>query len=663
MDMTTITATALVFDPPSITLTLDSAAAVKTASFTLKATLADMSVHDVTAESLDFDRPDLASFVIGPPAVLTATGAVAGSGELHAVYGGLEAKAELTVNIVETASAGTIDNAVTTALGQASLPADAQLTSLLYPYDKTVFPLGLASPLLMWNAPNKTGDVYRVTLAEKGYTYDYYSAVNDPAQLRVPQDAWDRVTASNTGDALALTVSRWDSVASKAYSSVTESFTVAPESLQGAIYYWTASQSDAGRIGSINRVYPGSGAKPEQLNQGRCMGCHSVSADGTTLVATIEDPSAPSVAPYSNWTGERAWASFSLPDGTLSNQTTKSGANSALTPDGKYVVFGGRADLVNNAFVPGSKYISLATTATGVVIPTSGLDDLVLTGSDGVMMPSFSPDGTKLALVEAGGDLSDNVLPTPSVRILYLDFDQSVPKVDALNIHEVVAASALPANNNQLGYPSFSPDGSYIAYHSGQFSTGCHDGCVDSSPDSGDLWVSATTGGAPIRMANIDDPPLLADHSTQREPTFCPVSRGGYSWVVFTSMRDWGNAHTGPVINSKRRLWVAAVDSKLGTVDPSHPAFYIEGQDDTPNMRGFWALAQCIATPTPPATGAACTSGFQCCSGFCVDGQCVDKSKLSCAGVGEACAAAGDCCNKTATNCVDNLCQVNDVPK
>jgi hypothetical protein len=660
---TTIVATALVFDPPSVTLTLDSAGAVKTASYTLKATLPDMTVHDVTAESLDFDRPDLASFVIGPPAVLTATGAVAGSGELHAVYGGLEAKAELTVNIVESATEGTIAKTVTDALGKANLPADPTLTTLLYPYDKTVFPLGLASPLLMWNAPNKTGDVYRVHLEEKGYSYDYYSAVNDPAQLRVPQAAWDRVTASNGGDALVLSVSRWDAVASKAYSSASESFTVAPESLRGAIYYWTASDSAKGRIGSINRVYPGSGAKPEVLNQGRCMGCHSVSADGTTLVATVEDPSAPTVAPYSNWTKVRAWASFSLPTGTLGNQTTKSGANSALTPDGKYVVFGGRADLVNGAFVPGSKYISLADTATGTVVATSGLDDLVLTGSDGVMMPSFSPDGSKLALVEAGGDLSDNVLPTPSVRILYLDFDQTGPKFDGATIHEVVKASALPAKNDQLGYPSFSPDGSYIAYHSGQYSTGCHDGCVDSSPDAGDLWVSPTAGGAPIRMATLDDPPNVADHFAQREPTFCPVSRGGYSWVVFTSMRDWGNAHTGAVINSKRRLWVAAIDQKLGTVDPSHPAFYVEGQDDTPNMRGFWALAQCIETPKPPATGPACTANFECCSGFCVDGQCADKSKLTCAGVGEACAAAGDCCNKGATDCVDNVCKVNEIPK
>ncbi|MEO8905876.1 MAG: hypothetical protein ABI488_25315 [Polyangiaceae bacterium] len=683
-----VVATALSFDPPQVTLNLDSVGALKTATYTLKATIAGGAKRVVAAESLEFDRPDIASFVLGPPAVLTATGSVAGTGVLHAVFGGLEAKAELTVNIAESSVGGPVAQPAIDALIAGALPADPTLTTLLYPYDKTVFPLGLASPLMMWNAVNPSGDVYRIQLGQKGYALDYFTTVTAPAQVRVPQAAWDRVTSSNTGDPLTLTVSRWDSVTSKAYTSVSETFTVAPESLRGAIYYWTASQSDPAdiktRIGSIKRLYPGEGAKPEALYQGRCMGCHSVSADGSTMVATIEDPLAKTVAPYSNWTGVRAWAAFSTADPTApTNLTTKSGANSALTPDGKYVVFGGRADITNDAFIPGSKFISLATTATGEVIADSGLDDMVLpmgdvlatNKSDGVQMPSFAPDGTKLALVEVGvgSDLSDNVLPTPAVRIIYLDFDQSKPKFDGLNIHEVVKASALPASANQLGYPSFSPDGKYIAYHSGQYSTGCHkanttDGnpnCLDGTDDSGELWVSPTAGGAPIRMANLDDPPNVADHMTQREPTFCPISRGGYSWVVFTSMRDWGNAHTGPVINGKRRLWLAAVDKKLGTVDPSHPAFYVEGQDDTPNMRGFWALAQCIETPKAPAKAAACTSGFECCSGFCVDGQCVDKTSLACMGIGDACSAATDCCNSGGglTDCFGGKCRVVEVPK
>jgi hypothetical protein len=650
-------ATNLVFDPPVVTLVIDSPTANKVATYTLTATLRDGTVQTVAAESVEIDRPDLAGIAPGPPVVLTASGTVAGTGVLHGVYGGLEATAKLIVKIVESEAVGTVPQPARDALGKDGLAKDPTLTSLLYPYDQTVFPLGLNSPLMMWNAPNPTGDVYRIHLEEQGYSYDLYTAADAPARVRVPQEAWDRVTSSNTGDKLVLTVSRWDATASVAYSSATESFTIAPESLRGAIYYWTASGNGVQRIGSIVRISPGSGGMPVTLNQGRCMGCHSVSADGTTLVATVEDPSAPSVAPYRhNATGVRAWASFTLPAGTLGIQTTESGSNSALTPNGKYVVFGGRSQTP----IPGSKYISLATTATGVVVANSGLDDIVPEANMNVMMPSFSIDGTKLALVEGGGDFNDNVLPQPSNRIVYLDFDATGPKFSP-TLHEVVRVTALPANNNQVGYPAFTPDSQYVAYHTGQYSTGCHDGCLDSSPDSGDLWISSVAGGAPIRLASLDDPPAIADHSVHREPTFCPVKRGGYSWVVFTSMRDWGNSHTGPVINGKRRLWVAAIDDKIGTVDPSHPAFYVEAQLDTPNMRGYWALAACIATPAPGMMGAMCKSGFECCSGFCVNGQCADKAKLSCVGVSQACKSAAECCNQGATDCIDGVCKVGVV--
>jgi hypothetical protein len=231
-------------------------------------------------------------------------------------------------------------------------------------------------------------------------------------------------------------------------------------------------------------------------------------------------------------------------------------------------------------------------------------------------------------------------------------------------VHEIVNTSAFPAGNNQLGYPTFTPNGQYVAYHTGIFSTGCHPGgqpgdCDDTTADNGDLWMSSIDGGPPIRLANVDDPPNPADHFVHREPTFCPVTRGGYAWMVFTSMRDWGNEVTGPAVNGKRRLWVAAIDTTIGSVDPSHPPFYVEGQDElTANMRGFWALSPCIATPKPGQPEMACTAGFQCCSGFCVGGQCVGTATPTCAGVGDACTATGDCCNAGATDCIDMTCQV-----
>ena len=46
--------------------------------------------------------------------------------------------------------------------------------------------------------------------------------------------------------------------------------------------------------------------------------------------------------------------------------------------------------------------------------------------------------------------------------------------------------------------------------------------------------------------------------------------------------------------------------------DPSHPAFWLPGQDTgNNNMRGEWALNPC------KQTGNTCSSGYDCCTGFC----------------------------------------------
>ncbi len=178
------TATALAFDPPSITLLIDSATASKTASYSLIATLKGGEKAKVTAESLQFDRPDLAAQKNGSPVVLTATGAVAGKGKLHAVYGGLDATADLEVQLLEKTVQGTIPPEVMTALdGGAATPAqDPTLTTLLYPYDKTVFALGLKSPEFMWTAPDAVNDVYRLHAEQAGYKVDVYGAATRAGQ-------------------------------------------------------------------------------------------------------------------------------------------------------------------------------------------------------------------------------------------------------------------------------------------------------------------------------------------------------------------------------------------------------------------------------------------------------------------------------------------------
>ena len=758
--------TSLILSPATATVTVTSSGAVTT-NFTLQGKTASGALIPVLAQSVQFTRPDLATVakaqVASAPIVVTAPAGgtpYGGTGSLQVVYEGLSASAQLTVK-VELATYGTGLSATSPgviALGGGggatgdggahpkdagsgpTLPPDT-VASILYPYDKTVWPLGLTSPRVMWNAPNTT-DVYRIHYAETNFTYDsYFTLASLPAQMPLDQATWDHMTASNlaktTPDPLTFTLSRYDSTAQKAYLTASETWTIAPESLAGAIYYWSVSRTSSTQVGFISRLRPGSGGTPEQLYAGECIGCHAVNANGTVLVGDVDDTAqtspdagaAPTMAPYTNgFSPTRAWASFDITQESapLTKQTTEYGADLALTPDGKYVVFGG----ASKPSTAGSKYMSLSDLC-GNVVANSGLDSMSLPFGDGgtqqvnPMMPAFSPDGTKLAVVLSptfNDSFQDNVLPqVPAPNplgltesIAYLSFDESGPTfnptVNTLFDSNNAAFTTLGPGGtpwNGIAYPSFSPDSKSIAFHVGQYATGCNSfdvaspnpdvSCGDLGSDNGALFIATLADKTPIRMANADTPPVAADAYSAVEPTFNPVVRGGYAWVVFTSLRQFGNqawpaevadaGATNTLINAKRRLWVAAVDTTVGTIDPSHPAIYLEGQTDTPNMRAFWTLSSCIATPgatggsldagvpsdaapkpidagkkTGDAGSLACTAGFQCCSGFCENGICVDISSVGCTGAGDTCSVTSDCCNDSVVQCMAGKCVVPPPP-
>jgi hypothetical protein len=143
------------------------------------------------------------------------------------------------------------------------------------------------------------------------------------------------------------------------------------------------------------------------------------------------------------------------------------------------------------------------------------------------------------------------------------------------------------------------------------------------------------------------------------QPTVNPIAVGGYVWVVFVSPRDYGNemlSVSNPTYENRKQLWVAAVDvNPQPGKDPSHPAFWLPGQDlTTINMSGYWALEAC------QQTGASCDQGFECCTGFCQasgDGglACVPPPS-GCSAVGNKCTTSADCCNSGSVTCIGGFC-------
>jgi hypothetical protein len=615
----------LYFTPSSASVTLNGTGSASK-SFTLHAKHGDGTVTDVEATSVEFDRPDLATLKEGEPVQLTASGPYAGTGTLQAVYQGKTASATLTVNMQVVVMGPGLPAGSVAALMGPSLPKDPSLSALLYPYDETYFPLGLTSPLTMWTAPNAS-DVYRIHYSEKNYTYDGYFVVPQPGQLRVDQATWDELTASNSGDPLALTLYRWDAATMKAYTSATESFTIAPASMQGAIYYWSVSGT-----GEMARIQPVTGAAPDILNGGTCMGCHAVSKDGSTLVASVEGEGS------TDNSDARSWVSYTLPDVTQVDASHLFGANVAVTADGKYTAFG-------------TQPMHLGNTATGAEIAGSGIETFPLdTGMVTLAHPAFAPDGKHFAAVQS----DTNWIYWTVGKLALLTWDETTLTFTAPT--KLADGSTIAGANHAIAYPSFSPDSNWIAFHVADYATACNpNGCTVDTEDTGALYMQNISGATPIELTTLtNSSPDPADHNLSFEPTFNPIERGGYFWVVFTSERNWGNEVVGAPNAGQKRLWVAAIDPKTGTTDPSHPAFFLEGQvETTANMRGFWALAACI----PSKGGGACTQGFQCCSGFCDMGMCIDKGGAACAGIGASCKETSDCCNSSSVSCSGGKCE------
>jgi hypothetical protein len=151
---------------------------------------------------------------------------------------------------------------------------------------------------------------------------------------------------------------------------------------------------------------------------------------------------------------------------------------------------------------------------------------------------------------------------------------------------------------------------------------------------------------------------LLSDVQAKAtyQPTFLPVAVGGYFWIVAESERVYGNRLTDENLDTRRKqLWVAAIDANPQPgVDPSHPAFWLPGQElDNQNMRGAWALDPC------KGTGASCEAGFECCEGSCIydadQAGYVCGEQQGCSPSGSACNVAADCCDAT-SQCINGFC-------
>jgi len=523
----------------------------------------------------------------------------------------------------------------------------------LNPYDGTVIPRGLIAPLLMWDGA--TADVVYLHIKSSLFEYKGCLKPTGPNQLQIAATIWKQASdlARGASDpfSLELTISSGGTVT----GPVTEKLVIAQATLKGSIFYNTYSTkllNGLGSGGAVLRISPGQTAAVV-IGQSGCTGCHSLSANGQRL----------STLNFLTGGGTYAVVSGAAAPTALS-ATAPDTSFTALSPDGSlyvtnahqgFPVIGPRTGPSN----VGTANAGVFETATGAAVPNAGVPG-------GAMTPAFSPDGSLLAFTDYAID--------NGLGLALMGFDQT--KRVASGYRKIFHSP----DANYPGWPFVLPDDKAIVFSLGSMgdfsggAAGLTPGSTAASAPPSDLYVLDVASGQAkllakaMGFASDQDAassktylPFGASEEAHHNyyPTASPVAAGGYFWVFFDSFRHYGN------LGLQRQLWGTAVDISADgtyTTDPSHPAFYLTGQElGTANHRAFTALDPCRKD------GDTCTTGIDCCGGFCTNGVCGvpppppppppggPPPPPPCAHTDESCSGGTVCCN-TSDRCLSGFC-------
>jgi hypothetical protein len=564
-------------EPTTATVSVINGAAV-TQAYTATLVEPDGSTTDVTSSAtFSFADP---SYGTWSGATATLTGQGAGPVEVIATADSASGSAQLVV-MVQSARAEGSGSGVAGLFGSAT--EDPGLApQLVYPTDGILVPPNLGQFDVHWN--DDLNNVFEVEMANQYVDITIYTdgltlgqaagQGNQPFWTVFQPDEWAPIASSK--QTLTLTVSGMSSAAPGTKGTApAQHVDVTNENAKGGIYYWTTTTQTIMRYDIAQPDTP-----PAQLYQtnpdgGACIGCHTLSHDGTKIAMTFNGQNG-------------AGGAFDVATGaTLIDPTGSDGP----VWDWNFASFDGDGSKLV-AVLSGQLEI-LDVTNNGNQLGTipngsawAGQTGLTLYGT----MPEVSPDGTMLVNVETPGQDGD-IYETQS-QIVVRSYNDTTMTFGPESI--IVGYDGSNAPNTYSYYPSWSPDGQWIAY------TQSTNGSYSYNNSSAETWVVKADGSVPpIRMSSADQVyasggfqnptnswarwvPFGQTFGSNSEPLF---------YLTFSSERPFGVRIPQ---GGRPQIWMTPFfpDRAMAGQDPSGPAFRVPFQDvTTANHIAQWTQA------------------------------------------------------------------------
>jgi hypothetical protein len=474
---------------------------------------------------------------------------------------------------------------------------------LVYPGSGVMLPPNL-SELEIHYLPGGQNNLFELDISSDLIGLKIYmtcEALNEGCLFLPSEETWQLIAEASRGKDTFMTVRGLSG--STVGTSATNTMSFTRNDLYGGIYYWNSGGSimryDFGRRGQAAETF----LNAAEAGGTTCVGCHSISRDGTKIAVGVDIPS------------PAAMRSFEV-DTKAMNWSDDDGANFyTFSPDNSQI-------LTSNGIS-----IDLRNATTGEKV---GDAPVIAEGS----MPDWSADGTRVVFSRStspppcldgsgggipgipgfpgfpgGGDEGGLGCATPghdSGSIVIVDAntwnnEQTLVRADGLNNF----------------YPAFTPDSQWVIFNRSPTNKDSMD------TDDAQLWAVSANGGAEaIKLANATSG--ITDSWPKASPYIHQYGQEDVYWFTFSSKRDFGlrlkNSEMSYDDESDPRtaqVWMAAFSPSraLAGQDASWVAFRVPFQDlGTGNHIAQW-VEQIGSEPCSEDTD--CPFGEFCSEGWC----------------------------------------------